>query len=446
MKINRDSLVLYTTAICNLNCEYCYIDKSPALQKIDDLLDESFKGDYYFNFSKELFYKDKLKSIQFWGGEPSIRLDRAYDTVDKCIQFYPNVFTFMTSTNFVYEKWDEQTYGLFKVFEKYPDRKFEFNQQLSLDGPEYINDAGRGKGTTERFKKAFDKMNYSIDDALPRNVHFQWFFKPTLDKNTILQLQTKDKIIEYYQFFEEFYKKFKSINHTKSIGFHPSVPNTACPSPHTKEDGIAFANLCRLCREIEKENSNKHYFEFYKEITPFSPRRDRKKGYEQVGFTCGTGRSVIGLLPNRMVSMCHNGFCDLISDYKENALKNPNTLNSALDFTKFFQSSSRPSKMTLTLDQFAEYEREQEFFWTEGTKARLANEALLINGLARAGQVDEQYKNREKAAEAARFMQNCAAYCQRDNYNTTGSLALPHVGLIKLLLNGAKEYCEDIPR
>lgn len=91
------------------------------------------------------------------GGEPSIRLDRAYDTVDKCIQFYPNVFTFMTSTNFVYEKWDEQTYGLFKVFEKYPDRKFEFNQQLSIDDPEYINDAGRGKGTTENLKERLIK-------------------------------------------------------------------------------------------------------------------------------------------------------------------------------------------------------------------------------------------------------------------------------------------------
>lgn len=30
----------------------------------------------------------------------------------------------------------------------------------------------------------------------------------------------------------------------------------------------------------------------------------------------------------------------------------------------------------------------------------------------------------------------------RDNYNTTGSLTLAPVGLLKLLLNGAKEYIE----
>ena len=38
----RRNLILYTTAICNLKCTYCYIDKNPALQKIDKILDESF--------------------------------------------------------------------------------------------------------------------------------------------------------------------------------------------------------------------------------------------------------------------------------------------------------------------------------------------------------------------------------------------------------------------
>ena len=38
MSINekfRSICVLYLTATCNLNCSYCYIDKSPVLQKID---------------------------------------------------------------------------------------------------------------------------------------------------------------------------------------------------------------------------------------------------------------------------------------------------------------------------------------------------------------------------------------------------------------------------
>ena len=65
MKEHRTSLVLYTTAVCNLNCRYCFIDKNPALQKIDEFLDHSFleTPDYYFDFAKETFEQNKLTQI-----------------------------------------------------------------------------------------------------------------------------------------------------------------------------------------------------------------------------------------------------------------------------------------------------------------------------------------------------------------------------------------------
>ena len=34
-----------------------------------------------------------------------------------------------------------------------------------------------------------------------------------------------------------------------------SVPNTACPLPITKKIGIEFANLCKICTELEIEKS-----------------------------------------------------------------------------------------------------------------------------------------------------------------------------------------------
>jgi sulfatase maturation enzyme AslB (radical SAM superfamily) len=53
--MERDTLTLYTTAVCNLNCSYCYIDKNESLIAIDEMLDKSFIGDYYFNFAKDMF-------------------------------------------------------------------------------------------------------------------------------------------------------------------------------------------------------------------------------------------------------------------------------------------------------------------------------------------------------------------------------------------------------
>ena len=55
MKDTYDNIVLYINATCNLNCTYCYIDKSSILKQIDDILAKSFETDYYFDFTKEIF-------------------------------------------------------------------------------------------------------------------------------------------------------------------------------------------------------------------------------------------------------------------------------------------------------------------------------------------------------------------------------------------------------
>lgn len=52
---DRETAVFFTCGICNLNCRYCNIDKNPILKDIDQILEESFKDDYYFNRVKKYF-------------------------------------------------------------------------------------------------------------------------------------------------------------------------------------------------------------------------------------------------------------------------------------------------------------------------------------------------------------------------------------------------------
>ena len=55
--MKRNTAVFYTNATCNLNCRYCSIDKNPALQTIDKILEKSFENpDYYFNQVIKFFY------------------------------------------------------------------------------------------------------------------------------------------------------------------------------------------------------------------------------------------------------------------------------------------------------------------------------------------------------------------------------------------------------
>ena len=62
-KNNRSVCILYATATCNLKCKYCYIDKTPILKEIDNILVESYKDDYYFNFMKDMFYQENLREV-----------------------------------------------------------------------------------------------------------------------------------------------------------------------------------------------------------------------------------------------------------------------------------------------------------------------------------------------------------------------------------------------
>lgn len=445
MEQDRNVLILYTTAVCNLNCVYCYIDKNPALVEIDRILDESFQGDYYFNFAKKMFPNpEQLGEVEFWGGEPTLRLDRAYHTVDKLISYYPNLKRFMMSTNFTGTNWFDQFYGLMSILAKYPDRKFNFSLQLSIDGPTNINDKQRGEGVTELFTDHFLDLINNVDERLPKNVTLNMFFKPTLTAELFPMLQTKESIIKYYQFFENFYAAYHyRVKDKDRINMQYAVPNTATPSPHTKEDGILFANICRLCNEIEIDQRLKETrsLQFYREITPFkrpSMTNCPNVAYNACGGHCGSGHNVLGLLPYERISACHNGFTDLISDYKTKCQNSDH--EHAIDFKLFLNDSHI---MIHDLESFKKYEKIVYEFYNGKSTAQLSNIAGIIRALALAGQVDEKYKNAKEALKGAIFIRNHTSYCVRDNIGTTGSIICGSLGFCRLLLNGAREYIQN---
>ena len=142
---NRANVTLFPTATCNLRCRYCNIDKNPVLKEIDEKLAESFKGTYYFDRIKEYFpLPHQLKMVETWGGEPFLHMERIHETLHYLINYYPFFNRMYSSTNFSYPEWTDKFFGLMEQFGKYPHRNFTYFLQLSCDGPEEINDYGRG--------------------------------------------------------------------------------------------------------------------------------------------------------------------------------------------------------------------------------------------------------------------------------------------------------------
>ena len=444
----RAICVFYLTATCNLKCRYCYIDKSEILTKIDKILEESYKGNYYFNFMKEMFPDpNQLKTIEFWGGEPSYGLHRVIPTIKSAIKYYPLLHDFTMSTNLTTDIGLQDFFDFLLIFKDFPERKFVFNLQLSLDGPTAINDLNRGEGTTKKFTQHFSELLFKVSDILDNipNLFINAYFKPTLDASSIAQLQTKEAVINYFKFFEKY--KMISDQYVTSTNWSLSIPNpnTATPSPHTVQDGKNFANFISICKDIViKENMGRPYFKYPRNIVPFADCRPCCSNALLTGGcgTCGSGSIVVGLLPNHLISSCHSGFVDLLSDYRQKCEEQKDLVDRTIDFEIFLNKGIK-NKALHTLSEYQEYEKQMQAFNMEA-RFQVAELASLIQLYAFAGQIDSKYSDQTEAILAAHFIHDHTAACVRDNLGATGSKFLFQVGYLKLFLNGAKESIEDV--
>lgn len=435
----RQTAILYTCGVCNLNCRYCTIDKNPALKDIDNMLEESFQGDYYFNRIKEYFpRRDQLKSLETWGGEPFLHMERVHHLVHQLIEYYPYFDKMGSSTNFSFSNWTEQFMNLMNCFAQYPYRQFEYHLQLSVDGPKYINDANRGDGVTDNCIANFDQLVKIIKDKkFPANVKLIITLKGTWDTDVIYKLNSKEKLIEFFQFYENNYiDKICSLKDDNFIALC-TVPNMALPAPITKEDGITFADIVRLCREIEMENNIYHYFKYYDFITPFTgPPCFNCKGFTGDMACCGSGKQMVGFLPHNMVSACHEGFTLLVDKYKKYASDRSDS-GLTVTLNKFFELQETP--MCLTDEQYIEHERRMSYIQSF-SPVQTANATILVIALAMAGLIEPQYLIEENALFAAKYVLCNTSFCIKANYAVTGSFCTEPVGLYILLLNGALKY------
>lgn len=438
------SCVLYTTATCNLKCKYCYIDKSDALQKIDKELQKSFEGDYYFNFMKDSFQQNSLTDMEFWGGEPTYGFSRLYPTLKLAIPYFPHLANYMFSTNLTTSTVIDDITNLCQfIMDQDIDRPTTINIQLSLDGPVAINDLNRGTKSTLLFTQNFAKLCKTTADLTKKYKHLTIcaHFKPTLDTESLEKLQTEASILDYYQFFEEFHKLWYNISPDASERriLQLIAPNLAVPGAYTQQDGKNFYNFCSIILQIMKDKKLKIF--------------DRPMPYPTILFrcpdskslapgcpACGSGRIVVGLLPGRKYSACHNGFVQLLSDYKQRCSEkyDNDILSTSLDKTFF-----APNNGTLIFSEedYNIFINKMSYFYNDNLSSTVET-TNMIRTLAEVGQIDKKYMNVEEAIKASKFLFFHCSTCIRDNYNITKSIYLIHPHIIKVLLNGAKEVIE----
>lgn len=445
-KVAPNDLTLISYGMCNLNCVYCTIDKNKYMKQVDDELLKSFEEyetQYIPRILKWFPNKYSLTSVQTWGGEPLWDIERIFPLLDWIIKNYPNFNRFFSSTNFSYSHWSSMIFKLIEFFSEYKNRNFNIEIQLSMDGPEYINDANRGRGVTKKCIKYLNELVDKLNETgIPENIFISFHGKPTLSTQNIEEdLISKDKVIQYYQELEKnCYDILDRIEDKERSGFSCAIPNVAVPASDTSYTGKCFANICKWCRELEKESDK--YFNHFKILCPFShegfDNTNKLNNLKNFRLGCGTGVSTIMMLPNNYYLTCHSAFGDIVEEYKLKAKESEQYNNKIVNLASFMKDTT--SSYVKSEEEYEKFSCDMSCALNPNSTAYGEFSKVVIQTLSSSGQIEDKYKNDSEALEALAKIRNIIFSCTYNCQTINNSILVPCTDQYRLFLNGALDY------
>lgn len=456
-KIYFTNITLFTTALCNLNCGYCYIckDATGCLKQIDDDLAKDFENGSQI---KQVYDVDPeadkhIKHITLWGGEPFLHIERFIDHFEEYVEAFPNFNELDTSTNFTLPNQVESLKRLFDtIIEHYHgNQKFHFDLQVSIDGPEEMNDLGRGKGVTQKFLKNFrDLCELEFDDS---KIDLYVHTKPTFSKPTFHFVDTPEKAYEWFEFFDrEMYQPYKNRK-TRKWCFLPCLFNYATPAEWTKDDGLEVAKIYRSIQEVTPRIKQLDgwipNYETYipsvefllgrlRDDNSFNKKKCLDCSKPFCGGGCGSFSHVVVPIHDGKYTMCHRGMFDDYVDYHNN-MKDHADMNGLA--AKYVQTNNE-SAWIYDKDQFLNLKKTfdnlilypHQIFYTDYVK--------FVYEYAKAGIIDEKWTDMSKIDKTIAIFVDKSC-CLQDSYIITGSWITSNPLEIPLWYNGAMDVVEE---
>lgn len=438
--MGMEACTVFTTALCNLNCSYCYIckDQNGGLAQIDKDLEQGFKERQYIKsilaFGENT--QNTLHTISLWGGEPFLHVERFTEQIGDWFDAFPNLEHFTTSTNFTVPGEIEKIKTLLDAITKLgPKKRYSFELQVSIDGYPEMNDFGRGKGVTEKFLKHWREL---LEMQYDKNkIAFSVVTKPTLSKSTFKFLDTKEKCEKWFRFFsDEMYKPY--VEKGSPFPFSLALFNCATPTEWTKEDGKQFAEIAKNIASLNQEDYPgwEHYYSllWMANCLIGSELNGEKISELRCGGTCGAFVASIVPIPNGKYSVCHRGLFDNYVDYCNNT-NNKEYMNG---LSKSFFAPKDRNKWLLSLDEFKQMHHTMCKMNTCENAILFTDYLVAIREYAKAGIIESKYTDIDKIKPTIRFFMS-NSYCMQDGFVQNGSWTTPPTYEIPLMYNGAMD-------
>jgi sulfatase maturation enzyme AslB (radical SAM superfamily) len=433
---------MFSSAVCNIECNYCYIPKVKEMKNIHKHIIETMESGKYIEYLKNT-YGDRLESLGFWGTEPTLTLSKVQNMLPQLLKEFPKLKDLSWSSNFITSP--KVTIDFLNAIPK--DAGLKITYQASLDGPHAITDVNRAPGATDKIIANILEMIKRINDVNLGTNTVVFNSKPTWGSDN-LHYYAKDKklLYEYYQFFEDLVGKMYAIN--KNPRFHIQFGanfSLAVPGRYTTEDGKLFSEILDYMYEIE-ENALKN--RTYKYISPetntYEYRLKRILDYErelitkQEMFTCSGGDSNYALDDVADLHICHRSLYLNNEAYIKNVIETLDMENWEVSF--FDRPSVELVKDKWIVSTYDDYELSR-FAYITGSyhhhlKLKLSFTFAMIKELVECGQIDPIFEQDTNLKMAFALFLNVAHSCPLENVLNTGIIHFTTASLFRLFGNG----------
>lgn len=461
-------ITLFTTALCNLNCSYCYIckDKNGGLKKIDEDLEKMYETGEYIETVLDIDpeAKDYIKELSLWGGEPFLGIYRLIDHLDEFFINFPNINFIDTSTNLTLPDHYKRIQDLIDAIDKnyhllnlskHGSQKFKISIQISIDGPEEMNDITRGSGST---KKICDNWKEVVNNLKfdPCKYEIEFFTKTTLSRSSWKFIDTPEKAYKWCEFFHKALHEPWEKSGCEAYYRH-GLWNNAAPTEWTKEDGLKYAEVSRIFQKIfPKVKEDFSSFRSFVSIVPESIlaintlKEEHDFNFKSLqnyfkcrrcGMGCGVFSFNIVPIPNKKFTMCHRGLFDAYTEYTNNLsqqehLNDLATMWSTIDTRSWVLNKEGLLQMHKTINKLYEYEN--QIFFTDAVQQ--------IKTYADNGIIDSKYSNIENILPTLGFFL-LTAQCIQDCFIFGGTWTTRTPLEIPLMYNGTMDVIvEEIER
>lgn len=453
-KINYRAVELLSAGTCNLNCKYCYIPKNKELIKIHESIIKKIETGDYIEDIKKLMPIEKIRTLAFWGTEPSLTFDNYIKILPILFRDVPNLEGFSMSSNYMtnldfYKRYIE---AISKMHRK--KKKFELSIQCSLDGPPSITDTNRSLGSADKIRNNLISLITWFNESDINNILLETPLKVTLSvDNMRFFLEDKERLIEFFEFFNSISKDLITANSKHKVianGYqHPSY-TVEVPGTYTSEDGRDFHKFYNMYNDVLKLQMKKRKFKYLNRIiSDVYYNRYSRSLYYDYGFdsfsnsfqtTCSAGKSCMAIDDEPDVHLCHRTLFLNKKEYVDNVLEQDNISST----TKYAFSSPLVGNL---VDNFVINASDDmkliassyvSSWYHYNSHFRRSSVFSMIKSLLKCGQVSKAYENDILCVLACNFLE-CSATCPVEDILNTGSIHLYPISLFRFFFNGVFE-------